>query len=78
MSDWIRCDEELPPLDVPVFVATAAYPDQLGCAMRRFVDDGWYWEEYNGNGMDFRDGANYIFDDEYMYKWWMNLPPPPE
>jgi hypothetical protein len=74
---WVSVEERLPEYDTPVLVVTKTYPDQLGAAILRWEAEGWYWEEYSGIGMDFRDPANYERDDDYGYTHWQPLPPPP-
>jgi len=74
---WVSVAKKMPPYDIPVFVISENYPDQLGAAVLRWESEGWYWEEYNGIGMDFRDPANYECDDDYNFTHWQPLPEPP-
>jgi len=75
---WIPCSERLPPIDTPVLVVGAAWPDQITCAMRYEDSDGWLWGQLTGYNPTLNRMDSYEFDDDYEYLAWLPLPAPPE
>jgi hypothetical protein len=75
---WVPVSERLPPLDTPVIVQSAAWPDQITCAMRYDEGDGWLWGQLSGYNATLNRADSYEFDDDYEYLAWMPLPTPPQ
>jgi len=74
---WIKCADELPELDTPVWIRTA--DDIIVIAERGSSTDGWMWSACYGQF--FADGKWDAVDgdasDEYEPTHWMALPTPP-
>lgn len=54
MSNWIKCEDELPPFDLPVWLQLPG--GQIIIGERSSGTDGWLWGNCYGNAY-FHDGA---------------------
>jgi hypothetical protein len=75
---WTLVSENLPPIDTPVIVQSAAWPKNITCAMRYDAGDGWLWGQLSGYNATLNRPDSYEFDDDYDYLAWMPLPTPPQ
>jgi hypothetical protein len=77
VSEWKKCEDELPPFDLPVWIHLPG--GQIIIGERSNSTDGWLWGNCYGNAY-FHDGAwvsnECEIDDDYEPTHWQPLPQP--
>jgi hypothetical protein len=82
MRKWVRTEEGLPPLDLPVWMFLAD-TGQIVIGCRSEAEEGWLWGEcYDGdywwdNEKRIWKADNCEQDDDYQPTHWQYLPQPP-
>lgn len=79
MNDWISVEDELPPLEEPVWLfAQLCDGNYIWIGGRTDTFDGWLWADchmtvwFNGEKWD----GDMDVDDDYQPTHWMRLPEP--
>ncbi len=86
MSGWINCKEQLPPLDVPVFVSGGNCEPMILIRSEDYDENGdpvWVWSYWTGGiywDNKIKSWAVYDaeWDDCYEPEYWHAFPEPPD
>jgi len=73
MNAWKSVKDDPPGFDEKVLVRPSENSNEIYAAVRRWENDGWFWEQYHMGG-DLMDDANYEWDDDYQYDKWTPFP----
>ena len=74
MTNWVKCADELPPENTPVFVTSGS---NIYTALLSLDCDGWYWN-MSGYRSIINDPESYYDDgDDYVFDCWAPMIEPP-